>query len=229
MQNQISSRIGECSTSVVRTGFEKKQRPNAIRMQPIPTNMEARGLDTSNNHEDAPSSWDDLYNIEWMPKEFFLKYRQHVEGYQLGANLEFDMSGANACKPKFVFKPVSEDRKWKVLFEPKQADLRLLTKKISIGPFLSLQVGLGHEFHNHTMGWTWKLTSAYGGDGVSQIRYKTSLPVFPGFDVRIGWNAEYVLPDIHGGLGTGEPIIGMNYGRLYGSIERVEAIFTHTG
>lgn len=194
----------------------------------MPTNMDAGGLETSSNHEDAPSSWDDLYSIEWMPKEFFLKFRQHVEGYQLGANLEFDVSGASACKPKLVFKPVSEDRKWKVLFEPKQADVRLLTKKISIGPFLSLQVGLGHEFHNHTTGWTWKVTSAYGGDGVSQIRYKTSLPVFPGFDVRIGWNAEYVLPDIHGGLGTGEPIIGMNYGRLYGSLERVEAIFTHT-
>lgn len=216
---------GSASTA----GFNKKQRWNALEMQPIPTNMEAAALDTSSNHEDASSSWDDLYSIDWMPKDFFLKFRQHVEGYQIGLNLELDTSGSNACKSKLVLKPISEDRKWKVLFEPKQADLRLLTKKIPVGPFLSLQVGLGHEFHNHTTGWTWKVTSAYGGDGVSQIRYKTSLPILPGFDFRIGWNAEYVLPDIHGGLGTGEPIIGMNYGRLYGSIERVEAIFTHRG
>jgi hypothetical protein len=30
------------------------------------------------------------------------------------------------------------------------------------------------------------------------------------------------------GLGTGEPIIGLNYGHLYGSLERVEAIITST-
>lgn len=230
MQNQNHFPQEECSTFVERGSTErvdKKQRPNALQMQPIPTNMEAGTSETNYSHEDTPSSWEDLYSIEWMPKEFFLKFRQHVEGYQIGANLEFDVSGVNACKPKLVFKPVSEDRKWKVLFDSKQADLRLLTKKISIGPLLSLQVGLGHEFHGHTTGWTWKLTSAYGGDGVSQIRYKTNLPVVPGFDVRIGWNAEYVLPDIHGGLGTGEPIFGMNYGRLYGSLERVEAIFTN--
>jgi hypothetical protein len=37
-----------------------------------------------------------------------------------------------------------------------------------------------------------------GGDGVSQIRNKSKLNVFPGFDLRLGWKAEYVLPEIHG-------------------------------
>ncbi|KAH7302116.1 hypothetical protein KP509_23G057300 [Ceratopteris richardii] len=229
MGSQNPRTTNEQTTNLtLRRTVENNRKANALQMEPIPmSNTENQDLETSSNHEDAPSSWNDLYSIEWMPKDFLLKFRQHVEGYQIGANLEFDLSGTNACKPKFVIKPLSEDRKWKVLFEPRQADLRLLTKKIPIGPFLSLQVGLGHEFHNHTTGWTWKVTSSYGGDGVSQIRYKTCLPVFPGFDIRIGWNAEYVLPNIHGGLGTGEPIIGMNYGHLYGSIERMEAIITN--
>lgn len=180
------------------------------------------------NYEDTPTSWDDLYSIEWTPKDFLLKFRQHVDGYQLGANFEFGVTGMKGCNTKLVLKPLSCDRKWKIVCEPKQADLRLLTSKISIGPFLSLQIGIGHEFRNHTTGWKWKLTSAYGGNGVSQIRHKTILPICPGFDIRVGWNAEYVLPDIHGALGTGEPLIGMNFGHLYGSLERVEAIFTHT-
>lgn len=230
MQHQNTCSSAESSSSLPRPSarFDHNHRPNVLQLQPRPTNMEAEGFDTGSTYEEAPLLWDDLYSIEWTPKEFFLKLRQHVEGYQIGANLEFDVSGVNACNPKLVFKPVSEDRKWKVVVEPKQADVRLLTKKIPIGPFLSLQVGIGHEFRNHTTGWKWKLTSAYGGNGVSQIRHKTLLPVCPGFDIRVGWNAEYVLPDIHGALGTGEPIIGMNYGHLYGSLERVEAILTHT-
>lgn len=209
-------------------GSEKKHGSNALQMQCTPTSTDTSVMD-SGSYEDSSLSWDDLYSIDWTPKELFLKFRQNIEGYQVGCNIEFDGTGEKKCNTKLVLKPLSCDQKWKIVCEPKHADLRLLTKKISIGPFLSLQVGIGHEFNSHTTGWKWKLTSAYGGNGVSQIRHKSLLPIFPGFDVRIGWNAEYVLPDIHGALGTGEPIIGMNFGRLYGSIERLEAIFTHAG
>ncbi|CAI7769517.1 unnamed protein product [Closterium sp. NIES-53] len=88
------------------------------------------------------------------------------------------------------------------------------------------QVGIGHDFKHNATGWKWKLTSALNGNTPSEIRYKHNLPVCPGVDVRVGWNAEYVLPDMHGALGTGEPILGLNVGRLYASVERLEAIFT---
>ncbi|KAH9291346.1 hypothetical protein KI387_030280, partial [Taxus chinensis] len=104
----------------------------------------------------------------------------------------------NPFNTKMVFKPLVPERKWRFICEPKLGDIRLLTRKIPIGKYLKLQVGMGYSFHNHTAGWNWKITTSLGGDGISQIRHKTSLPIFPGFDVRIGWNAEYVLPDIHG-------------------------------
>ncbi|XP_057857608.2 uncharacterized protein LOC131066782 isoform X2 [Cryptomeria japonica] len=171
---------------------------------------------------DSPSSWEDLYSINLTPKEIFVKLRKQVEGHQLGLNFE-----ENSYNTKLVFKPLTPERKWKFIYEPKIGDVRLLTNKIPIGKFLNLQVGMGYSFHDHSAGWKWKLTTSLGGDGISQIRHKALLPIFPGFDVRIGWNAEYILPDIHGAVGTGEPIIGMNLGRLYTSIDRVEAILTH--
>ncbi|XP_057857610.2 uncharacterized protein LOC131066782 isoform X4 [Cryptomeria japonica] len=154
---------------------------------------------------DSPSSWEDLYSINLTPKEIFVKLRKQVEGHQLGLNFE-----ENSYNTKLVFKPLTPERKWKFIYEPKIGD-----------------VGMGYSFHDHSAGWKWKLTTSLGGDGISQIRHKALLPIFPGFDVRIGWNAEYILPDIHGAVGTGEPIIGMNLGRLYTSIDRVEAILTH--
>ncbi|CAI5947195.1 unnamed protein product [Closterium sp. NIES-65] len=96
---------------------------------------------------------------------------------------------------------------------------------LSLSPCLP-QVGIGHDFKHNATGWKWKLTSALNGNTPSEIRYKHNLPVCPGVDVRVGWNAEYVLPDMHGALGTGEPILGLNVGRLYASVERLEAIFT---
>ena len=63
---------------------------------------------------------------------------------------------------------------------------------------LIVQVGIGHSFLHNTIGWKWKLSTCLGGDGVSQIRNKTSVGLFPGFDLRIGWRAEYILPEIHG-------------------------------
>lgn len=63
---------------------------------------------------------------------------------------------------------------------------------------LIVQVGIGHSFLHNATGWKWKLSTCLGGDGVSQIKNKTSIGLFPGFDLRIGWRAEYVLPEIHG-------------------------------
>ncbi|KAF3771501.1 hypothetical protein EJ110_NYTH60155 [Nymphaea thermarum] len=89
------------------------------------------------------------------------------------------------------------------------------------------QIGVGHNFRYHTTGWKWKLSACFGGDGISQIRNKTSVHVFPAMTIRFGWRAEYILPEVHGAIGAGEPVIGMNYGRLYASLDRVETILTH--
>lgn len=62
----------------------------------------------------------------------------------------------------------------------------------------NFQVGVGHSFQLHTTGWKWKLTTCLGGNGISRIRNKTSLGLFPGLDFRFGWTADYVLPEITG-------------------------------
>lgn len=59
-------------------------------------------------------------------------------------------------------------------------------------------MGVGHSFQLHATGWKWKLTTCFGGDGMSRIRNKTSLGLFPGMDLRFGWRADYVLPEITG-------------------------------
>ena len=50
----------------------------------------------------------------------------------------------------------------------------------------------------NAMGWKWKLTSCLGGDGVSRIRNKTTLGLTPGVDLRFGWRADFVLPEVTG-------------------------------
>jgi hypothetical protein len=55
---------------------------------------------------------------------------------------QFNGVQVNRSNTKIVFKPVSADSKWKIICEPKHGDLRLLTKKIPLGPLLSLQVSL---------------------------------------------------------------------------------------
>lgn len=62
----------------------------------------------------------------------------------------------------------------------------------------NIQVGLGHSFQMNATGWKWKLTTCLGGDGISRIRNKTSLGLFPGMDFRFGWRADYVFPEITG-------------------------------
>ncbi|XP_009766496.1 uncharacterized protein LOC107765100 [Nicotiana tabacum] len=175
---------------------------------------------------EEPTSWDELYNVNLMPSEIFLKFRKEIEGYRVGVNLEFYNSPYNEYLAKLVLKPLAPDRRWKFIYEPLHHEVRLLSKKIPVTKFLNLQVGVGHSFQLHATGWKWKLTTCFGGDGVSSIRNKTSLGLCPGVDFRFGWKADYVLPEVTGALGTGEPLFNMNSGRLQASLDRVEAIFS---
>lgn len=44
-------------------------------------------MDAGSNGEE-PVSWDELYNINLMPSELFLKFRKEVQGVRVGLNLE---------------------------------------------------------------------------------------------------------------------------------------------
>ncbi|KAJ7979246.1 OBP3-responsive protein [Quillaja saponaria] len=142
-------------------------------------------MDSASNGEES-TSWDELYNINLMPSELFLKFRREIQGLRVGINLEFYNAPA------------------------------------------MMQFGIGHNFQLSATGWKWKLTTCLGGDGISQIRNKTSFGLFPGFDLRFGWRADYVLPEITGALGTGEQMFNMNSGRLQASLDRVEAVVTQS-
>ncbi|CAI9293147.1 unnamed protein product [Lactuca saligna] len=183
-------------------------------------------MDAGSNGEE-PKSWDELYSIDLMPSELFLKFREELQGFRLGLNLEFYNAPMNECQAKLVVKPLSNERRWKFIYEPLHHDIRLVSKKIPLTKFLNLQVGIGHSFQLHATGWKWKLTTCLGGDGISRIRNKTSLGLFPGVDLKFGWRADYVLPEFTGGVGTGEPLINMNSGRLEASLDRIETILTH--
>uniref|UniRef100_A0A5B7BK97 DUF7781 domain-containing protein n=1 Tax=Davidia involucrata TaxID=16924 RepID=A0A5B7BK97_DAVIN len=184
-------------------------------------------METGSSGEE-PTSWEERYNVNLMPSELFLKFRKEIEGFRLGLNLEFYNAPINEFQAKLVLKPLAHDRIWKFMYEPIRSDVRLLSKKIPVTKFLNLQVGIGHSFKLHATGWKWKLTTCLGGDGVSRIRNKTSLGLCPSMDLRFGWRADYVLPEITGAVGTGEPWFNMDSGSLQASLDRVEAIFTHT-
>ncbi|KAJ9183744.1 hypothetical protein P3X46_007556 [Hevea brasiliensis] len=184
-------------------------------------------MESASNGEE-PTSWEELYNINLMPSELFFKFRKEIEGLRLGVNLEFYNAPINDLQAKLVLKPLSPDRRWKFIYEPIRQDVRILSKKIPITKFLNLQVGIGHNFQLHATGWKWKLTTCLGGDGISRIRNKTSLGLFPGMDLRFAWRADYVLPEVTGALGTGEPLFNLSTGRLQASLDRVETIVTHT-
>lgn len=83
----------------------------------------------STEYDQEHSSLEDLYSINWVPKEIIIKLRKQVEGYQLGLNFEFNELQVNAYNTKLVFKPPELDRKWKLICEPNRGDLRLLKKK----------------------------------------------------------------------------------------------------
>lgn len=196
-------------------------RSDALAAAPVP-------MAPVNSNSEEPASLDEIYSVNLVPSELFLKFRKEIEGLRVGLNLEFYNFQGNEYQAKLVLKPLAPDRRWKFIYEPLHGDIRLLSKKISLTNYLNLQVGIGHNFHFNATGWKWKLSSCLGGDGFSQIRNKTSIGLFPGFDLRIGWRAEYILPEIHGAMGTGEPMFNMNYGSLRASLDRVEAIVTHT-
>ncbi|GJT29733.1 hypothetical protein Tco_0910008 [Tanacetum coccineum] len=195
------------------------------------------GLNSSNGRGEEAKTWDEMYSIDLMPSELFLKFREQIHGYRLGLNLEFYNAPVNECQAKLVLKPLSADRRWKFIYEPLHHDVRLVSKKIPLTKFLNLQVGIGHSFQLHATGWKWKLTTCLGGDGVSRIRNKTSLGLCPGVDMRFGWRADYVevgymfecfVCGIDRAVGTGEALFNMNSGRLEASLDRIETILTHT-
>ncbi|XP_015889026.1 uncharacterized protein LOC107423889 [Ziziphus jujuba] len=184
-------------------------------------------MDSGTNGEE-PTSWDELYTINLMPSELFLKFRKEIQGLRIGVNFEFYNAPFNEYQAKIVLKPLAHDKRWKFIYEPFQQDVRVLSKKIPVTKFLNLQVGIGHNFQMHATGWKWKLSTCFGGDGISRFRNKTSVGLFPGVDFRFGWRADYVLPEITGALGTGEPLFNMRSGQLHASLDRVEAILTHS-
>ncbi|KAL3747089.1 hypothetical protein ACJRO7_015946 [Eucalyptus globulus] len=59
------------------------------------------------------------------------------------------------------------------------------------------------------------------------LNHQTTLGLCPGVDFRFGLRADYVLPEITGGLGTDEPLFNMNSGQLQASLDRVEAILSY--
>ncbi|KAL3642869.1 hypothetical protein CASFOL_013684 [Castilleja foliolosa] len=172
------------------------------------------------------TSWEELYNINLMPSEIFLKFRKEIQGLRVGVNLELYNAPLNDYHAKLVLKPLAYERKWKLIYEPLIQDVQLVSKKIPVTKFLNLQVGVGHSFPLHATGWKWKLSTSLGGDGISRIKNKTSLGLCPGVDFRFGWKADYVLPEITGGIGADESLFKMDSGRLQASLDRVEAIFT---
>lgn len=69
----------------------------------------------------------------------------------------------------------------------------------SHGPNMCKQFGIGHDFIRKSTNWNWKVTSTFGLSGpLPEVRQKTLLPIFPGFDINVGWNAQYEHPDLHG-------------------------------
>jgi hypothetical protein len=63
---------------------------------------------------------------------------------------------------------------------------------------VQMQMGIGHDFHSHSTGWKWKVTSAIGSSGLPEVHQKTTLPIFPGVDIAVGWTAHYEPPEVHG-------------------------------
>lgn len=49
-------------------------------------------MEAGTNGEE-PTSWEDLYNINLMPSELFLKFRKQIEGIRIGVNLEVPFCG----------------------------------------------------------------------------------------------------------------------------------------
>ncbi|CAL1357484.1 unnamed protein product [Linum trigynum] len=174
--------------------------------------------------QDEPTSWDELCDINLVPSELFFKFRKEIEGIRIGVNLEFYNAPFNDVQTKLVMKPLSAERQWKFICKPIRQEIRIQSKKIPLTKFLNIQVGIGHNFKTNALAWQWKLNTCLGGDGISRIRNKTTLGLFPGLDFRFGWRADYVLPEVTGALGKDESLFNMKNGRLDASLDRIETI-----
>ena len=42
----------------------------------------------SGSNGDGPTSWEELYNVNLLPSELFLKFRKELQGIRVGLNLE---------------------------------------------------------------------------------------------------------------------------------------------
>ncbi|KAG0476567.1 hypothetical protein HPP92_013408 [Vanilla planifolia] len=151
--------------------------------------------------------------------------RKEIVGLRFGLNLEFFNFQGNDCEAKLVLKPLALDRRWKFMYEPIHGDIRLLSKRFQLQntSIYRYRAQFSHQFNRVEMevvylfGWRWLFPN----------RNKSTINLFPGFDVRIAWRAEYILPQIQGAVGTGEPLLDMDFGRLRASLDRVETILTH--
>ncbi|CAI0387826.1 unnamed protein product [Linum tenue] len=160
--------------------------------------------------QDEPASWDELCDINLVPSELFFKFRKEIEGIRIGVNLEFYNAPINDVQTMLVLKPLSAERQWKFICKPIRQEIRIQSKKIPLTKFLNIQVGIGHNFKTNALAWQWKLNTCLGGDGISRIRNKTTLGLFPGLDFRA--------------LGKDESLFNMKTGRLDASLDRIETI-----
>ena len=46
------------------------------------------GSGSGSNRGEEAKTWDEMYSIDLMPSELFLKFREQIHGYRLGLNLE---------------------------------------------------------------------------------------------------------------------------------------------
>lgn len=46
-------------------------------------------MDSGSNVEEN-KSWDELYTLDLMPSELFLKFRKEIQGFRFGVNMEVD-------------------------------------------------------------------------------------------------------------------------------------------
>ncbi len=75
--------VSHARRSAIASGSEMHTQPYLHRHDQV-SSTQARASEGG----DVASSFEDFCSIDWMPKEFFMKFRQHVEGFQLGVNFE---------------------------------------------------------------------------------------------------------------------------------------------
>jgi hypothetical protein len=75
--------VSHARRSAIASGSEMHTQPYLHGHDQV-SSMQARASEGG----DVASSFEDFCSIDWMPKEFFMKFRQHVEGFQLGVNFE---------------------------------------------------------------------------------------------------------------------------------------------